>query len=248
MTEFSEDVIRTDLQELADLYEHDYGPSMPELRPGAGFTDDREAERLGRLIGVVLKKPVAKAVEIDPAVSNTGSHFAYEFDLEKLESSEFAGSEHGKLYAVLLEQTKFMMDEEVQPVEPEIASTIIANIYTLPPEKRVAAFAKELAREGKTFRAVLRLVRFVICNPSIRGALAGVIAVQAGTPAASAAAAGFLTLYVPWLAVYPPAAVAAVVGLITVMGVEGFCAWSGSYLKRYSHTEDQTDPKLGANG
>jgi hypothetical protein len=32
--------------------------------------------------------------------------------------------------------------------------------------------------------------------------------------------------------------VAAVVGLITVMGVELFCDWSGTYLARFSETWD----------
>jgi hypothetical protein len=136
---FNEDVIRKGLQELAELYEHDYGPSMPELQPGAGFTDEREVERLGRLMGGVLKYPVAKAVKIDPAVSSTGSRYGYEFDLQELEAPEFARSDHGKIYAALLEQTKFMMDEGVAP---ELAGQIIERIYALSPDKRAAEFAE----------------------------------------------------------------------------------------------------------
>jgi len=235
---FNEDLIRTGLQELAEFYEHDYGPSaMPELRPGAGFAGDREIERLGRLIGVVLKKPVAKAVKIDPAVSSTGSRYGYEFVLQELEAPEFARSDHGQIYAALLEQTKFMMDEGVAP---EIAGQIIEKIYALSPDKRAAELAKELAYEGRTFRAILRAVRFVICNTSVRNALAVVVAAQAGTPAAAVAAANFLVVHMPWVALCPPALVAAVVGLITVMGVEGFCAWSGPYLQKFSKTVDQT--------
>jgi hypothetical protein len=131
-----------------------------------------------------------------------------------------------------------MMDEGVPP---EIASMTIERIYTLPPDKRAAEFAKELAYEGRTFRAVLRAIRFVTCNPTVRSAFAGVVAAQAGTTASAAAAASFLTVHIPWVAFYPPAAVTAVVGLIIVMGVEGFCAWSGPYLAKFSKTVDQTN-------
>jgi hypothetical protein len=216
-SKFSENVIEKGLQELKELYDHDYGQPMPELRPGAGFADEREIERLGRLVGVVLKSPVANAVAIDPANSNTASHFAYEFDLSKLEAPEFAGSEHGKIFAALLEQTKFMMDEGVPP---EIAGQIIERTYALPPDKRAADFAKELAYEGRTFRALLRAVRFVTCNPAIRGAFTVVVASGAGTTSSTAAAASFLAVHVPWVALYPPAMVAGVVGLIIVMGVD----------------------------
>jgi hypothetical protein len=79
---FGEDVIEKRLQELADLYEHDYKQPMPELRPGAGFADKREIERLGRLAGVAIKKGLANEVAIDPTdcfKTSTGSYFAYEF-------------------------------------------------------------------------------------------------------------------------------------------------------------------------
>lgn len=241
---FSENVIEKGLQELASLYDHDYGPPIPELRPGAGFADEREVERLGRLVGVMLKRPVAVAVPIDPSQSNTGSHFGYEFDLRKLEAPEFAGSEQGKIYTALLEQTKFMMDEGVAP---EIARDVIERIYALPPDQRAAEFAKELAYEGRTFRAVLRAMRFVTCNPAIRGAFASVVASGAGTSSSAAAVASFLAAQVPWVALYPPAMVTAVAGLVIVMGVEGFCAWSGPYLARFSKTRDQTK-SAGDNG
>lgn len=51
---------------------------MPDLSPGAKFADEIESERIGRLFGVALKNPVAKALKIDPAHSNTKSHFGYE--------------------------------------------------------------------------------------------------------------------------------------------------------------------------
>jgi hypothetical protein len=243
-TKISEDMIRKGLDELAVLYSHDYGPlkPMPAIRPGAGFADEEEIERFGRLIGVALKRSVAEAVEIDPKTSSTGSRFGYEFDLEMLEAANFPSSQPGKIYAALLEETKFMMDEGVQP---EIAT--IDMICALPPDKRAAEFAQELAKEGRTFRAILQILRFAICKPSIRGAIAGILAAQTGTPAA-AATATLLTVHMPWVALYPPAMVTGVVVLITAMGVEGFCAWSGPYLKKYSNTEDLTRPGTGKNG
>jgi hypothetical protein len=114
----------------------------------------------------------------------------------------------------------------------------LGTIDALPPDQRVAGFAKELAYEGQTFRALLRAVRFVICNPEVRRAFGAVIVVQAGTPTSAAAAASLLTVYMPWVALFPPALVTAIVGLIVVMGVEGFCAWSGPYLKEFSKTVD----------
>jgi hypothetical protein len=242
---FNEKVIEKGLQDLADLYNHDYQQPMPELRPGAGFADKREIERLGRLAGVALKGPIATAVAINPRHSNTGSHFGYEFDLSKLQAPGFAGSAQGKIYSALLEQTKFMMDE---CVTPEVAPDIIKKIYRLPPDKRAAAFAKELAYEGRTFRAILRAVRFVSCNPATRGAFAGVVTTGAGTTSSAAAVASFLAAHVSWVALYPPAMVTAVAGLIIVMGVEGFCAWSGPYLAKFSKTRDQTKPTQGDNG
>jgi hypothetical protein len=242
---FDEKVIEKGLQELAKLYDHDYRQPMPELRPGAGFANKRETERLGRLAGVALKAPFAKEVSINPRQSNTGSHFGYEFDLSKLEAPGFASSAQGKIYAALLEQTKFMMDEGGKS---EIALDTIKRIYRLPPDKRAAAFAKELAYEGQTFRAVLRAVRFVTCNPAIRVALAGVVTTGAGTTSSAAAVASFLAAHVPWVALYPPAMVAAVAGLVIVMGVEGFCTWSGQYLAKFSKIRDQTKPTQGDNG
>lgn len=190
----------------------------------------------------MLKEPVAKEKAINPAESNTGSHFGYEFDLNKLEAPEFASSEHGRIYAALLEQTKFMVDEGVSP---EIT---IENIYSLPSDKRAAKFALELAYEGRTFRALLRAVRFVTCNPAIRTAFVGVAAAGAGMPASAAAAASVLAVYMPWIALYPPALVAAVVGLIVTMGVEGFCTWSSGYLAKYSSTQDEIPASQGQNG
>jgi hypothetical protein len=35
---------------------------------------------------------------------------------------------------------------------------------------------------------------------------------------------------------------------IATMGVDGFWAWSGPYLKIFSKTRDQTDPKVGDDG
>jgi negative regulator of sigma E activity len=66
-----------------------------------------------------------------------------------------------------------------------------------------------------------------------------------GTPSAVAATASFLAIHVPWVAFFSPVLVAAVVGLITVMGVELFCDWSGTYLARFSETWDET--KTGGN-
>jgi hypothetical protein len=244
-SKFDEKVIEKGLHELADLYNHDYRQPMPELRPGAGFSDKREVERLGRLAGVALKGPIATAVAINPRRSNTGSHFGYEFDLSKLEAPGFAGSAPGKVYAALLEQTKFMMEEGGKA---EIAPDTIKTIYRLPPDKRAAAFARELAYEGQTFRATLRAVRFVTCNPSIRGAFAGVVATGVGTTSSAAAVASLLAVHLPWVALYPPAVVTAVAGLIIAMGVEGFCAWSGQYLAKFSKTRDLTKRTLGDNG
>jgi hypothetical protein len=184
-------------------------------------------------------------VEINPRLSNTGSHFGYEFDLNKLKAPAFADSAQGKIYAALLEQTKFMMDEGGKS---EIAPDTMKKIYRLPPDKRAAAFAKELAYEGQTFRAVLRAVRFVTCNPAIRGAFASVVVSGAGTTSSAAAVASFLAAQVPWVVLFPPAMVTAVAGLIIVLGVEGFCAWSGPYLARHSKTRDQTKPTQGDNG
>jgi hypothetical protein len=241
---FTEEVIEKGLQELAKLYEHNYRQPMPELQPGAGFAEEIEIERLGRLIGVVLKSPVAKEKAINPGDSNTASHFGYEFDLSKLETSEFAASEHGRIYAALLEQTKFMMDEGAPP---EIPSTTIERIYKLPPDKRAAEFARELAYEGRTFRAVLRAVRFVTCIPAIRNEFTGVLAAGIGT-SASVAAASFLAVHLPWIAPYPLGLVAAVVRLFMTMGVEGFCAWSGKYLAKFSNTHDQIAGSPGDHG
>jgi hypothetical protein len=243
--EFNERVIEKGLQELAKLYEHDYQQTMPEIRPGAGFADEIEIERLGRLVGVMLKSPVAKAKAINPANSNTASHFGYEFDLGKLEGSEFASSEHGKIYAALLDQTKLI----IEAGEPcDIAPTIVERIYTLPPDRRAAEFAKELAYEGQTFRAVLWVVRFVTCRPAIRTALVGAMAATAGTPASAAAAASLLAMHISWIALYPPAVVTAIVGLMIAMGVEGFCTWSVNYLNKYAKTRDPMPESPGDHG
>jgi hypothetical protein len=129
---YSKAEIRKGLQQLKVLYKHDYRSPMPKLLVGAGFASDVEAERLGRLFGVALKKPVAKAVKINPASSNTNSHFGYQFDLKKLKAPAFARSRHGKIYAALLEQTKYMKD---QRAKPEMGSQI-GVIYRLPPGKR----------------------------------------------------------------------------------------------------------------
>jgi hypothetical protein len=104
---------------------------------------------LCRLMQHFVRSPVANAVAIDPAKSSTASHFAYEFDLSKLNAPEFVGSEHGKIFAALLEQTKLIMDEGV---DPEINPVVMEGIFALPPDERPAKFAYELAFEGKTYR------------------------------------------------------------------------------------------------
>lgn len=237
---FSEAEIRNGFQELAALYEHDYGSRMPDLSPGTKFADEIESERIGRLFGVALKKPVAKAVKIDPAHSNTRSHFGYEFDSKKLKARTFARSTHGEIYAAMLEQIKHMM---AQGAQPEMGY-IIDSIYRLPPDERAARFAEELALEGRTFRAFLDVYQFAICKSSVRTALMGVVAAQVGTPATAAAIASFLATHMAWVGLFPPVMVAAVVGLITVLGVEGFCDWGKRYIEKHATTVDST----GAGG
>jgi hypothetical protein len=99
----SEDVIKIGLQELAALYKHDYKELMPELLPCAGFRDEIEIARLGRLAGVVMKSTISKKKKISPDQSNTGSHYAYPFDLSKLRAPDFVASQAGKIYAALLD-------------------------------------------------------------------------------------------------------------------------------------------------
>ena len=129
---FSEDSIQMGLEELAKLYEHDYRQPMPELRPLAGFTNDIEKERLGRLMGVVLKRPFVIKVPIDPTSSGTGSYFAYEFDEKKLKWADFAGSVHERIYAALLEaalleDVKNLLVKEPDERLQEILNRVVAH-------------------------------------------------------------------------------------------------------------------------
>lgn len=231
---FSEAEIREGLQELADLYEHDYKSKMPNLLVHKAFPAGLEAERIGRLFGVVLKSPVAQAAKIDPAKSNTGSQFAYEFDLAKLQAPAFASSNRGKIYEALLEQTKDMKD---QGAESEVAY-VLNNIYSLPPGQREAKFAEELSSEGRTFRKFLEAYQLLVCETEVRTALLAVVGTQVGTPATAATVASFLAAHITWIGLFPPAMVTAVTGLILVLGVHGFCKWGKKYLEENKKTED----------
>ncbi|WP_375790886.1 hypothetical protein ACE102_33765 [Bradyrhizobium sp. vgs-9] len=233
---FSEAEIKKGLQELADLYEHDYKSKMPDLLTPNAFTDGLEAERIGRLFGVLLKSPIANAVKIDPAKSNTGSHFAYEFDLAKLQAPAFAGSNRGKIYEALLEQTKEMKD---QGAESDVAY-VLNSIYSLPPGHREAKFAEELSSEGRTFRKFVEAYQFLVCETEVRTALLAVVGAQVGTPATAATVASFLAAQITWIGLFPPAMVTAVAGLIIVLGVQGFCKWGKKYLEENKKTEDFT--------
>jgi hypothetical protein len=51
----------------------------------------------------------------------------------------------GKIFAALLEQTKLMMDEGV---DPEINPVVMEGIFALPPDERPAKFAYELALQN----------------------------------------------------------------------------------------------------
>jgi len=61
-----------------------------------------------------------------------------------------------------------------QGEKPEMGF-LIDTIYRLPPDERAARFAEELAFEGRTFRAFLEVLRFMICTKSVRTALVGVM-------------------------------------------------------------------------
>jgi hypothetical protein len=233
---FSEAEIREGLQKLADLYEHDYKSKMPDLLTPKAFAGGLEAERIGRLFGVVLKSPVAKGEKIDSADSNTGSHFAYKFDLAKLEAPAFAASIHGKIYEALLEQTKDMTD---QGAESDLGY-VLNSIYSLPPGQREAKFAEELSSEGRTFRKFLEAYQFLVCKTEVRTALLAVVGAQVGTPATAATVASFLAAKIIWIGLFPPAMVTAVAGLIIVLGVQGFCSWGKKYLEENKKTEDFT--------
>src|SRR5262245_13929988 len=126
-------------EEFSRLHEHDYGTPLGFPLPLAGLDEDL-AERIARLCGVAMKYDVAKQVKIDPAGSNTGSRFAYEFLEERLKDAGFSSSDEGKPWAALLSATEALPPEAEKGAYPPPEHVFLPPEYVLPVD-RVAYFA-----------------------------------------------------------------------------------------------------------
>src|SRR5437588_8101445 len=72
--------IQEGLEVLKSLAQEEYHEDLDSIMADTSRTQEERLLRVGRLVGVVLKKPFATAVPINPATSHTGAYQGWQLN------------------------------------------------------------------------------------------------------------------------------------------------------------------------
>ncbi len=225
---------------LNGLAREEYHEDLDSVLRDPTRTQDERLLRIGRLLGVLLKEPFAKAVSIDPTIdpttSVTGAYRAWELDGSAFDIPEKQTTwQYEVLESLYLESLDKKEAEEYREAKKAgLPETV----------KVVAIFAQGLQGERSFFWYLAVSTRKHICRePALRKEIeAEVKASQQGGGAvqlvtmgtASTTVATALVQHVPWLAgVGAPLIAGLVLWLmlyISRIGIDAFCQWAGDYV------------------
>lgn len=212
--------IQEGLKVLESQAQEEYHDDLDSILADTARTQEERLQRIGRLVGVVLKQPFATAMPINPADSHTGAYQGWQ----------------------LINESKFDV--------PEIQATWQYGVLeSLQKEegwpRTVYEFADYLQFESGFWGYLINSTRKHICgDPALRQKIDA--EVKASLPSGGTVSlatmgtmelANILVQYVPWLA---RAGTPLIAGLclwlvlyIRAVGTDAFCDWSKQFQPSY---------------
>jgi hypothetical protein len=208
-----EDRLKEGFAELDQLARAEYKKSLIELLHDQD--SQRSAERVGRLVGVLIKEPFAKPEVLAQPSTRTAAYRAWNL----VEKSDFEEQFRSPIWQC---KTLEMMQQEI-------------GFQSSPYE-----FAQYLHYESGFFGGIATSLRKYICGDKkirakVKKALKAVpgigTAIEGFTPETAVGAGGlslgsYLVHAIPILGISAPAVAAAVVVILYTLGLDAFCAWS----------------------
>jgi hypothetical protein len=212
----NEDSLKEGFAELDLLAKAEYKESLVELLEDPDA--ERSAERVGRLVGVLIKQPFAKSEDLAVPSARTAAYRAWN----------------------LVDQSDF--DKQFRTSIWQCRTLQIMQQETGFQRSSPYAFATYLHYESGFFGGFAQTLRKYICgDKKIRNkvkqalkAVPGIGTAIAGATPETAVGAGGLSLgaylihAIPVLGIAAPPVTAAVVVILYTLGVEAFCNWSTS--------------------
>ncbi len=204
------------LQRLDDLSRNEYRKSLAEV---ATTGDEQEQlDRLGRLVGVIMKQPFAKPFHSDTPSARTGAYRGWELNGEAFGDETLLGTWQYQTLAAL-RQDKHVID----------------NLGWQPQD--VAHLAWDAQYERGFFAYLVVACREYLCNPQVRQEIDGQVqaARQAGfdvrdpntlVGTGAGAIGTILVQNVPILGLVGVPVIVLLTIIICNIGVNAFCQWA----------------------
>jgi hypothetical protein len=217
------------LRGLDELARREYGESLSQVAARPGHNDEMRLFRLGRLIGVELKRPFAKEVPLPSPAPYSAARFKWELD-----DSKFQDHSAWQYKAV-----------EALRTDPDVVEALGWQ------PQDVAALAASAQNERGFFKFVAVSCRKYLCrdpkllreiNRGIEAAKRAGFDLKNVTPDIIVAAGGLavgaqLVLAIPALGVMGAPVIAGIIFAIYSVGIDAFCGWA-------SKLKLDNDPKV----
>lgn len=108
---------RASLLELDALAREEYCVSLAEVTTSPGDSDEYRILRVGRLLGVILKKPFAKSIELDTPSAKTGAYHSWDLQPESFNNPEKQNSWEYKALETLRKDPDLTRSLGYEPID-----------------------------------------------------------------------------------------------------------------------------------